>query len=233
MKALKTLATVSALCAVTALPAAADNSRHRGDREYEVTITNASATAFTPILAVAHTAGLKLFEVGAAPSAALAEIAESGNPAGLIADLALVPDEVGDVQTGAVLLELGGEPVVIELAAGRRFDRLSIVAMLLPTNDSFVGLQDVALPGKRGRSVTYHAVGYDAGSEFNDELCANIPGPQCADSDGNMGEGSSELDDRDEGYVRVSPGIQGIGDLSRTAYDWRNPVAIVTIKRVR
>ena len=226
MKALTTLATVSALCAVTALPAAADNSRHRGDREYEVTITNASATTFTPILAVAHKAGLKLFEVGAPPSAALAEIAEGGDPAGLIADLALVPDEVGDVQTGAGLLKPGIAPVVIELAAGRRFDRLSIVAMLLPTNDSFVGLQDVALPGKRGRSVTYHAIGYDAGSEPNDELCANIPGPRCG------GVGPSP-DVGGEGYVRVSPGIQGVGDLLGADYDWRNPVAIVTITRVR
>jgi hypothetical protein len=228
MKALKTLATVSALFAVMALPAAADNSRHNRDREYEVTITNASATAFTPILAVAHKAGLELVEVGAPPSHALAEIAESGSRAGLIADLALVPDEVGDIQESAGLLMLGDEPAVIELVAGRRFDRLSIIAMLLPTNDSIVALLDVALPGKRGRSVTYHAIGYDAGSEFNDELCVHIPGPPPC-----FGEAQSDPADSDEGYVRVSPGIQGVGDLSRTAYDWRNPVAIVTITRVR
>ena len=226
MKVFTTLATASALLAVTALPAAADNSRHHNDREYEVTIINASATIFTPILAVAHKAGVKLFEVGAAPSDALAEIAESGSPAGFIARLEQAPGQVGDFQVNGELLRPGEPPAVIELVAGRRFNRLSIAAMMLPTNDSFVGLQSVALPSRRGASLTYHALGYDAGSETNDELCPSIPGGgPCS------GAGLSPEDDG-EGYVRVSPGIQGGADLSGD-YDWRNPVAIVTITRVR
>jgi hypothetical protein len=141
---------------------------------YQVTITNASATTFTPLLAVAHRASIQLFEAGAAPSDAFVGLAESDGTAGFMADLAAQSNKVGDVQSSAGLLG-SGESVV----AGCRFHRLSLAAMLLPTNDSFVGLQSVALPRSRGASLTYHALVYDAGSETNDELCANIPGPQC------------------------------------------------------
>jgi hypothetical protein len=226
MNVLKTLAATSAaiMIAITALPAAADSYGRHGTRNYEVTITNASAVFFTPILAVAHKASLQLFEVGAAPSDALTELAESGSQAGYMARLALVPQQVGDVQsTGGLLAP--GQSVVIEMAAGRRFNRLSLAAMLLPTNDSFVAAQGVALPKFRGQRVTNNAIGYDAGSETNDELCAHIPGPQC--------EGAAlSPQDEGEGYVRVSPGIQGVGDLSAMDYDWRNPLAVVSIKRV-
>ena len=73
-------------------------------------------------------------------------------------------------------------------------------------------------------------VGYDAGSETNDESCDNIPGGGPCDG---LGGEALSLGDDGEGYVRASPGIQGVDDLSSAAYDWRNPLAIVTITRVR
>ena len=69
------------------------------------------------------------------------------------------------------------------------------------------------------------------GTEFNDQWCLNIPGPQC---DGTPdGEGTNtERTDRGD-FVHVSSGIHNTGDISPEQYDWRNPVAIVTITRVR
>ena len=52
----------------------------------------------------------------------------------------------------------------------------------------------------------------------------NIPGPTCG-VDGGSPEG--------EGFVHVSGGIHGIGDLAPAEYDWRNPVATVTVTRMR
>ena len=46
---------------------------------------------------------------------------------------------------------------------------LSIVAMLLPTNDGFVGLDALQIPRWRG-TYTYYLNGYDAGTEANDEI---------------------------------------------------------------
>ena len=71
--------------------------------------------------------------------------------------------------------------------------------MLIPTNDAFVALNGVSLPRANRSTVVHMAVAYDAGSESNDEVCANIPGPVCG------GDGSSDGDG--EGYVHVHSGI--------------------------
>jgi len=92
--------------------------------------------------------------------------------------------------------------------------------MLIPTNDSFIALNGVKVP-KHGKTV-YYSPGYDAGSELNDELCLNIPGPVCGGAGGSPEAGG-------EGYVHIS----GKADLAAATYDWRNPTAKIVIKRVR
>ena len=52
--------------------------------------------------------------------------------------------------------------------------RLSLVSMLIPTNDTFVGA-NMMLPGEGG--MMGYAYAYDAGTEMNDELCSSIPNP--------------------------------------------------------
>jgi len=114
-----------------------------------------------------------------------------------------------------------GESISFEIEGYGRFNRFSLAAMLIPTNDTFVAVDSVALPS-RSRTVLAHA--YDAGSEPNDESCANIPGPVCGGEGGSPGAGG-------EGYVHLSSGIHGIGDLGPETYDWRSAVAEVTIRR--
>ena len=46
---------------------------------------------------------------------------------------------------------------------------LSILSMLIPTNDAFVGLDSVKIPTEPG-TYTYMLHAYDAGTELNDEL---------------------------------------------------------------
>jgi len=36
-----------------------------------------------------------------------------------------------------------------------------------------------------------------------------------------------------EGFVHVHSGIQGIADLDAARYDWRNPIAKISVKRVK
>ena len=96
--------------------------------------------------------------------------------------------------------------------------------MLLPTNDTIVALRSKALPWYRHGKMTYYMKAYDGGSETNDELCANIPGPHCAGV-------PFSPEDEGEGYIYPSPGIHGEADLSRATYNWHGPVAMVTIVR--
>lgn len=202
--------------------------------QYEVTITNLTvAQQFTPILAVAHKDEISLFESGAAASPELAALAEAGDLAPMTALLGTVPELVGGSAINEGLLDPGASATIV-VETRRGFSRLSVASMLIPTNDTFMAVDSVRLP-RFGESVTY-ALAYDAGSEPNDQSCANMPGPRCG------GEGlSPDPDPGDEGIVVISNGFHDLGTvdadgaevLGPRRYDWRNPVARVTISRIR
>ena len=193
-----------------------------GNPMHAVTITNITrGSSFTPILVASHRPGVELFTLGHAASDALAALAEGGDIGPLEAAL-LGSDRV--VGTGHSEELLGpGQSVTVEVPAGNA-NRISLAAMILPTNDGFIALNGVETP--RFGSQTYSVPGYDAGSEPNDELCVSIPGPTCGGVGGSPNVGG-------EGFVHIHAGIHGIGDLSAADYDWRNPVATVTVERVR
>lgn len=218
-------ASTFAAVAISLLPMQASASDRGHDRAYHVSITNVtSGNQFTPVLAVVHSPAVALFDLGAPALEELATLAEGGDTAPLQALLEGL-EEVSMAATTpgpSMGLSYAGESVEFEVSAAPRHQVMSFAAMILPTNDSFVALDSVALPS-RG-SVTYYAVGHDAGSEANDELCVHIPGPTCGE-DGGSPDG--------EGFVHVSSGIHGIGDLPEEIYDWRNPMAKVVITRMR
>lgn len=191
------------------------------NRMYKVTVTNiTSGQTFTPILAVTHKADIALFDLGMPATDQLEALAENGMT-GPLEELAWSSSKnVVDSATSAGLLGPGDSTTI--MIEGRALRLLSLAAMLLPTHDTFVGLDSVLLP-RNFESFT--AMAYDAGTEANDELCVNIPGPQCG--------GDNVNDDSGEGFVHVSDGIHGIGDLPEADYDWRNPVAKVEVWRVR
>lgn len=191
---------------------------------YQVKITNITlGQTFTPILAATHREGIKAFALGQPAIPELVAIAESGNTAPAISALSAfsVVQEVKD--SGGVLAP--GGSVMMTLAGGDNISHITIVSMLIPTNDAFFSVNGKALP-MGSEPMTYRAIAYDAGSEENDELCANIPGPPTVCS----GEGSSDAEG--EGYVHIHAGIHGIGGLSAAQYDWRNAVAEITIQRM-
>ena len=194
-----------------------------GNTTYQVTITNlTNAISFTPILVTSHRKGVSLYEPGSAASDELAAIAEGGDIAPMTAVLQADP-RVADVQNSAGLLAPGAS-VTVSVSSKHGARHISLASMMLPTNDGFIALNSVRAP--RHGTASYYSQGYDAGTEPNDELCISIPGPTCG------GEGPSPGVDG-EGYVHINRGIHGIGDLAPDVYDWRNPVARITITRSR
>ncbi|CDH44565.1 MAG: spondin domain-containing protein [Candidatus Competibacteraceae bacterium] len=192
-----------------------------GEPMYEVTITNITrGTFFTPILVASHRSGVNLFTLGQPASDELAILAEGGDVAPLKQALRADPRVVDVADSGGLLKP--GESVTVRVAA-RSADRISLAAMILPTNDGFIALNGIEAP--RFGSLNDRVPGYDAGSEPNDELCASIPGPQC----GGVGVSAAA---GGEGFVHIHAGIHGIGDLKAADYDWRNPMASITITRV-
>jgi len=206
-----------------------------GSKMYRVTITNiTNSIIFTPILVASHRKKILIFELGEEASPALAEIAESGSAASLATMLANNGADVDN--SGAPLFPGHSVDVYVSAEYGAR--RITVASMLLPTNDGFFALNGVKVP-KRG-SATYYSPGYDAGSEGNDDDCASIPGPQCG------GAALSADADTDEGYVHIHRGLKdGVSNVPATdpagdpspfaehVFDWRNPVAKITITRVR
>ncbi|MCB1863322.1 MAG: spondin domain-containing protein [Gammaproteobacteria bacterium] len=192
--------------------------------EYEVSITNLTrAQSFTPILVASHKPNAGLFELGQPAGDALAALAEGGDSEPLRLKLESAGQLFDAASSGGLLAP--GQTVTVTVDAPRhRHVNISVAAMLIPTNDGFFALNSVQAP-KFNHSVTHFSPVYDAGSEPNDEACANIPGPVCG------GTGPSVEDG--EGYVHIHGGIHGIGDLDAASYDWRNPAAKITIKRVR
>lgn len=192
-----------------------------GDRNlcYEVTITNITrGQVLTPVLVATHKKGVRLFTLGEPASDELEYLAEGGMTDPL-ANLLEDNHRVGTVSIAAS--DIGpffpGESVTTQVPAKKRYNRLSLASMLAITNDGIIALNDVSVrPGMHVSPV------YDTGTEVNDELAANIPGPG--------GEGFNPADG--EGFVHIHAGIHGIGDLEPENHDWRNPAAKITTKLV-
>ena len=213
---------------LTVSAAARADDDDRLSSRFEVTITNLTrGQQFTPILVAAHKEGVKLFRLGTPARSELVTLAEEGNPAPLAAALRALPD-TGQVVTGNGLTDPGATTTLVVQGRGG-FDHFSVAAMLIPTNDAFFAVNGVRLP-EGGETLTLTAPAYDAGSERNDELCASIPGPffpECRGSGGGAKVGGGE------GYVHIHAGIHGIGDFAAANRDWRNPVALITVRRMR
>lgn len=201
---------------------------------YEVTITNVTkGQVFSPPVAVVHRADIALFHLGQPSSGALRTMAEEGNTAPLAAELGPL-DQVYDIQTATGPI-MPGMSATIRVTGAGNYNLISVAGMLVQTNDTFfaaelrrpTGLDGFLKNGdrnSRSTSVTM-AQAYDAGTEANDESCNSVPGPPCGAAGAPNTAGA-------EGYVYISNGIHGIGDLASETYDWRGPVARIVVKRV-
>jgi len=205
----------------------------------DVEITNLThGVYFTPILIAAHNPETSLFDVGSTASAELQAMAEGGDLAGLVADL----DSLGAVSISNPANGLLG-PATSASSTGIEtgdHDMLSIVAMLLPTNDGFVGVDGWEIPQAAG-SYEIYLNAYDAGTEANDELVtgggapgeAGIP----ANPGGNGGEGGTGVTSMESnttvhihrGNVGDTEALGGISDVDSRIHRWLNPVAKVVV----
>lgn len=197
--------------------------------QWQVEITNVTpGQTFTPILVATHYGDAGVPGLGAAPSEALAMLAEGGATGPLGAQILAGAPHGASVATIEGLL--GPGQIVSTTVNARPGQRLTLAAMLVPTNDTFFAVDSVFLP--LYGETTVRALAYDAGSEPNSQNCAEMPGPGCG------GEGYTPAPG--EGFVYVSNGFHDLGSapegepeiLKPAHYTWNNPVAIVTIRRV-
>jgi hypothetical protein len=184
-----------------------------------VRITNVSKQIISPPLVLTHSWKARVFIPGNPASTELSVLAEDGDPSALAALLG-ESDEVLDVAVADGPL-LPGATMIFDLERRGRFNRVSAVGMLVTTNDAFFGL-DNYLVGDDPQNQRMSVPAWDAGTEFNNELCGFIPGPPC---------GNPLVRDTDgaEGFVHTHPGINGGGDLSPADWNWQNPVVEIRV----
>jgi hypothetical protein len=211
--------TVIALGAVLAAPASAQSEPKR----WQVTVENltpAGSQPLSPPLFAVHSRHADVWSVGEQASHGLAALAEDANNAPLQSALAETPG-VRAAFTGAGGPIPPGASGTFDVETSGQFDRLSVVTMLVNTNDAFTGLDSVLL---RGEGDTFLTNAYDAGSERNNELKAFIPGPCC---------GNPFVRDPEGALIAPHAGIQGVGDLDPAVYGWTDPVARIAVERIR
>lgn len=206
---------------------------------YEVRITNlTSGQPFTPPLTVTHRPPLQLFEPGTAASFEIQQIAENGNLEPMLTELqdARHAHDVVVALGDPVPPLLPGEERVYEIEAARGARLLSLVAMLVCTNDGFTGVRGLALPRDVGESASVYLDSYDAGTELNTEDFDDLVppcGPLTGVDSGGAGTGATDPALAENGVIRHHPGIEGEADLLVEIHGWTDPVAQLVVTRIQ
>jgi hypothetical protein len=210
--------------------------------EYDVSVTNLThGFYFTPLLITAHSGDTHLFQLGENATPDLRAMAEGGDISGLSIVLG-GPDEDTVENPAGGLLGPGESVQGININTDQTGNAyLSLVAMLLPTNDGFVGLDAIHLPMDPG-TYTYYLNGYDAGTEANDEIingggAPGVPGvPAAPGGDGGI-NGTGVTFSEVNTTVHIHRGtlgdidpMGGFSDLDTTIHRWLNPVAKVIVE---
>ncbi|MCC2617208.1 spondin domain-containing protein [Aestuariibacter halophilus] len=196
---------------------------------YEITLTNLShEQPLSPVAVVLHSEG-SVWGVGEPASEALEVLAEGGDNSDVLA----LPMVLANA-SGAGVIGPGMTESITVTINDVDDALLSVVTMLVNTNDGFTGLN--------GWSTASLAVGdswqtmlpvYDAGTEGNTEAAGTIPGP--ADGSGDSPGYLSERDDVDfvayhRGVVSADDGLPG--SVLSSVHRFDNPVVRLTVTRV-
>jgi len=208
-------------------------------QNFTVAITNlTNGIWFTPILVTAAPSTTHLYTPGMAASANLQAMAEGGDTAGLTTDLMNVGADIA--AANATPLAPGASVTATFTNTAAANTHLSMVGMLLPTNDGFAGLDSIMIPTVPG-AYTFHLNAYDAGTEANNELVngGGAPGvlgipadPGAANGTGGTGVAAVDANTTvhiHRGAIGDTNATAGISDLDTTVHRWLNPVIQIVV----
>lgn len=194
---------------------------------FEVTVKNLTyAQPLSPIGIALHTEG-NFWQLGQTASVELETLAESGDNSGLLG-LSIVNTSISDAAP------LGpGSSITLTLTTEDMMDaKLSLVSMMVNTNDGFSGLNAIDVSALEvGSQLNFKTRAYDSGTEVNNEASGTIPGPA------DMGEGFNAARD-DVDFVAVHPGVVSSDDgltqsVLNYAHKFDNSLMGVSITRIQ
>lgn len=208
-------------------------------QDLDIVVTNLTqGIHYTPIIIAAHNADTYLFKAGMEASSQLQAMAEGGDISGLSTMLSAYNADLVENPAQGLLAPSTSVSTTLSTTNGNMY--LSLAAMMLPTNDGFVGLNSWPIPTEAG-TYTLMLNAYDAGTEANDEIINGGGAPGVAGipiaPGGNGGTGALGVTMvEDNQTVHIHRGnlgdddlASGKSDLDNTVHRWLNPVAKVTI----
>lgn len=203
---------------------------------YEITLTNLTVgQPLSPMVVLLHHEGYRLFEIGESASEALERLAEGAETEALIrlaqGSAAVVSAEVlnaaplGPGRSASRTIELSS-------AEATRGLHLSAATMLVNTNDAFAGLAGHAIGSLAASELLrLDMLSYDSGTEANNELAAQFPGPAGGGEGFNVKR--DDLADRVHVHAGVVTADDGLPSSAlREIHRWDHPAARLTIRRL-
>ena len=202
--------------------------------DISVKVTNLTkGINFTPILISAHPNTAGTFTSGTAASPEIQAMAEGGDISGLVTQLGT--NSQFDNNPAGGLLGAGANTTAEITSLATENTNLTILSMMLPTNDAFIALNNITIPTETG-TYTYYLNAYDAGTELNTELASDIPGPPLTQSGGTGVVPYTTATPVENGFIHIHRGTLGDdnatggkSDLDPTIHRWLNPVAKVEL----
>jgi hypothetical protein len=209
-------------------------------QELSITVTNLTqGLHFTPVITAAHASDNYLFMAGEMASVELQTMAEGGDISGLANMLTNADANLNENPAMGLLAPTMSAS--FSLTNDSANTHLSLAAMILPSNDGFVGLDSWKIPEEAG-TYTVFLNAYDAGTEANDEIRgsgapgeAGMPVPPPLDASiGMNGTGVTDMENNTKVHIhRGSLGdddmTAGKSDINNSVQRWLNPVAKLTI----
>ncbi len=209
-------------------------------QELSITVTNLTqGLHFTPVITAAHASDNHIFMASEMASTELQSMAEGGDISGLVNMLTNADANVNE--NPAMGLLAPAMSASFSLTNDSANTHLSLAAMVLPSNDGFVGLDSWEIPEEAG-TYTVFLNAYDAGTEANDEIRgsgapgeAGMPVPPPLDASiGMNGTGITDMESNNKVHIhRGSLGddnmTAGKSDINNSVQRWLNPVAKLTI----
>lgn len=200
---------------------------------FEVTVTNlTNAQPLSPVAVIAHQPGYSAFTIGAAATAGLELLAEGGDNSMFLAEADADANVLSSTSGAAPIGPAGSEAVSVTVLESELPGlAISVGTMLVNTNDAISGIAAADVSGMAEGDVWMgRGIVYDAGTEANTELAAEIPGPAGG------GEGFNAA--RNDRFDRVSMHIGVIGQDDGFAtsgltgqHKFDNPAIQVRIER--
>lgn len=209
-------------------------------QELSITLTNLTqGLYFTPVITAAHTSESSIFMVGSTATPELQAMAEGGDISGLVTMLMNGDANINENPAAGLLAPSMSTSYTLSTEMAN--SSLSLGAMILPSNDGFVGISHWMIPEAAG-TYTVYLNAYDAGTEANDELRGSgAPGeegmPVPPPLDPLMGVGGMGITDMENNsMIHIHRGTigdddmdGGKSDLNNSIHRWLNPVAKLTI----